>query len=351
MRNAQNWTLNWGWWFGIRVRAHASLLVVGLLSMYLTYLTGRTAATDEPWRYPLYGLMWIAILCASVIMHEAGHVLATLRLGGSVDTVVLGPLGGLHPYNVPHESHREVLVALSGPLVNLLISMSTAAALLMDEAKVHELFLQPLYPVGLLEGTEVVVALKMAFWINWVLLLVNLLPAAPLDGGRALRSVLWPATGYRLAVRVVSRSGMLIALGLCFLAWWASPPGEYRVVPLWAPTVLMAIYLYFCARQELDRLEDQDDDDQLFGYDFSQGYTSLDRPHSMRRPRGGFVRRWFRERRELKERRLRDLEQEEERRVDSVLVRVKELGIDAISPEERALLQRVSARYRSRLQS
>jgi 2-oxo-4-hydroxy-4-carboxy--5-ureidoimidazoline (OHCU) decarboxylase len=53
----------------------------------------------------------------------------------------------------------------------------------------------------------------------------------------------------------------------------------------------------------------------------------------------------------MKQRRLRQLEREEERRVDSILVRVKELGLDAISPEERALLQRVSARYRDRQRS
>jgi hypothetical protein len=53
----------------------------------------------------------------------------------------------------------------------------------------------------------------------------------------------------------------------------------------------------------------------------------------------------------MKERRMRDVEAEEERRVDEVLIRVKELGVNALSPDERALLERVSARYRNRTES
>jgi hypothetical protein len=63
------------------------------------------------------------------------------------------------------------------------------------------------------------------------------------------------------------------------------------------------------------------------------------------------MRRWLQQRQEMKERRLREMEAEEERRVDEVLIRVKEFGIDGLSPEERSLLHRVSARYRNRLQS
>ncbi len=274
MRDFNVWAMNCGWWGNVRVRAHVSLIVVAVLALYLT---GRTSTAEDPWLSVVHGFMWVGILVASVVMHELGHALMAWRMGGGVDLIVLGPLGGMNPPNVPHESHREVMVSLAGPLVNLFLAMVAGTALVVSGSELYDLFLQPLYPSGLLEGPNWLVALRMAFWINWLLLLVNLLPAAPLDGGRALRSVLWPVTGYRVAVRVVSRSGTVIAVGLCLLAWWVYHPRDYRLVPAWTPLVLMAIYLHFTHGKKLGRVEEQDEDEELFGYDFSEGYTSLER--------------------------------------------------------------------------
>jgi hypothetical protein len=98
--------------------------------------------------------------------------------------------------------------------------------------------------------------------------------------------------------------------------------------------------------------DDHESDDDLFGYDFSEGYTSLEEssPRSRRWPTGP-LRRWLRQRRELKQRRLRDTEAAEERQFDEVLVRINQQGMDSLTPEERELLHRVSARYRDRSQS
>jgi stage IV sporulation protein FB len=123
-------------------------------------------------------------------------------------------------------------------------------------------------------------------------------------------------------------------------------------MPKWLPLILLAIFYFFSSQQDVQKVEDQDQEDDLFGYDFSQGFTSLERPQGSGRPRQpGPMRRWLQQRQEMKERRLRELEAEEERRVDDVLIRVKEVGIDALSPEDRSLLHRVAARYRNRLQS
>jgi hypothetical protein len=129
-------------------------------------------------------------------------------------------------------------------------------------------------------------------------------------------------------------------------------PHDARLVPLWLPLIIMAIYLYFSARREAQRGDDEAGDDDLFGYDFSQGYTSLERhtpPAQQAQP--GLLRRWLEQRRQIRERRLRELEAEEERRVDEILIRIKESGRESLTSEEQLLLQRVSARYRSRLQS
>jgi stage IV sporulation protein FB len=347
MREYSHWSLNWGLWGGVRVKAHASLLVVFVL---ILYVAARLRPSDDG---AIYGLMACGILLASVVIHELGHTIAGLRLGGHADLVVLGPMGGLHLPTVPREAHREVTVAMAGPIANLGVMVMIGPALLLSNISVLEILLRPLYPGGMLSDPKWwIVALKMAFWFNWLMVLVNLIPAAPFDGGRALRSLLWPVMGYRAAMRTVSRSGMLTALVLCLFALWVFNPVEDRdrAVPTWLPLVSMAIFIYFCSRNEAVRSEDENPDEDLFGYDFSQGYTSLERsPSTVRRHRPGPLRRWLKQRREMRERRLRQIEAEEERRFDDILGRIPEVGMDGLSVEERAILNRVSARYRNRM--
>jgi Zn-dependent protease len=341
------------------VYVHASLLVIIVGMMYFATQYFATQITHIVHSHTLddgsiYGLVAAAVLLLSLVLHEIAHALAAWQLGGNVDLVVLGPLGGMNLPNMPREPHREVAVALAGPLVHFLVLLALGPVLMLQEVNLGEILPHPFYPENMLNGSLGIVAAKMAFWLNWLLLLVNLIPAPALDGGRALRSVLWPVMGYRGAIRTVSRSGMLTALMFCLLALVLhDPQNNYPLIPIWFPLVLMALYLYFSSQQEVQQVGDEDPEDDLFGYDFSQGFTSLEQPTGPRRRQQGPgpMRRWLQQRQEMKERRMREIEADEERRVDDVLVRVKELGVDGLSPEDRSLLQRVSARYRNRLQS
>ncbi len=232
--------------------------------------------------------------------------------------------------------------------------LTLGPALLIAGVNLADLLLHPLHPAEALGDPSLsLVAMKMAFWFNWSLLFLNLAPVPALDGGYALRSILWPVMGYRAAVRTVSRSGSMIALMLCLLAVVLhEPANNYQLVPIWLPLIMLAIFFFFNSQQENQSLEEDDPEDDLFGYDFSQGFNSLEQTsHAARHRQRGPMRRWLQQRQEMKERRLREIEEEEERRVDEVLIRVKEFGIDGLSPEERSLLHRVSARYRNRLQS
>jgi hypothetical protein len=107
--------------------------------------------------------------------------------------------------------------------------------------------------------------------------------------------------------------------------------------------------LCFSARAEAVTSFASHRDDDPLGYDFSQGYTSLEREREAEgRSELGPVARWLEERREARHQRQRQLEDEEERRMDDILVRLHSLGIDGLSPEDRQILDRVSARYRNR---
>ena len=89
-------------------------------------------------------------------------------------------------------------------------------------------------------------------------------------------------------------------------------------------------------------------EDEVFGYDFSQGYTSLERSTEVTPPRPGMFSRWLQAMRESRTRRRRAQEAAEDRQVDDILSRLHRDGYDSLTPAERALLKRVSARYRGR---
>ena len=119
-------------------------------------------------------------------------------------------------------------------------------------------------------------------------------------------------------------------------------------IPMWFSLALLAIFLFFSAKHEEDRVEEVESDDDLFGYDFSQGYLSLEQNTKPRPPHEGPFKRWLERKRREKRRRQSEMEQEEERRVDGILERLHEKGMEHLSHEEQLLLKRVSHRYRQR---
>ena len=188
--------------------------------------------------------------------------------------------------------------------------------------------------------------------MNWILFFVNILPIFPQDGGRVLRSIfliLWPDMGQKKATLYVARAAQVIAISLFVVAVLLRDVNPAGLVPIWFALVLLGIFLIFAAQHEIDRSEEQVIDNDCFGYDFSQGFTTLDQ--NVESPSdfsNGPIVRWFQRRGEVRQRRLRAQEMDEERRMDEILSRLYEGGINRLSAEDRRLLDRVSARYRGR---
>ncbi len=343
MNDMPSWSLYIGRWRRVHLRLHAMFVAVAVFVLFL--------ATHDPVSGSSgYGLLSIAILFASVLAHEMGHSFAAARVGGSGDQIVIGPLGGLGNVEIPREPQSELIATLAGPLVTLGILLLVLPVLVATGISVPPL-LSPLEPVGLLEGALWAVALKLTFWMNWLILIVNLLPAFPLDGARMLRTMLWPALDYRSAGHVAVRASKLTALGVCLLAWLMRDAHSADVLPAWVPLLLFATFIYFSAQHESARLDEGEWDEEMLSYDFSQGYTSLERASEAPRSPGRSMRRWLKNRRELRRKRRLFQEQEEERQVDEILLRLHETGMNALTAKERSLLNRVSARYRNRQRS
>ncbi|MBI85494.1 MAG: hypothetical protein CMJ81_20060 [Planctomycetaceae bacterium] len=290
----------------------------------------------------------------SVLLHEVSHCHFTLNMGASVDHVVLVPWGGIGPVYIFQRPKSELLSAAAGPLANLLVCLASAAPLLFAIGTGGLLqLLHPLKPVGVAHGPFLILLLKLSFWINWLLFLVNLFPVFPLDGSRVLRSGLlffWPEMTEVTATRHIARGAQSAAAGLFVVAWLVRDAGPAGPIPTWFVLVLLSIFLFFAAQREIERQVDDSDEDDFFGCDFSQGYTSLKDSQKQTLPsRANLFARWVERRQEQRQERKKVLEAEEEQRMDEILHRLNETGLKGLSREERHLLDRVSARYRSRM--
>jgi len=265
----------------------------------------------------------------------------------------LGDIAELARWN---DAKSQFIVALSGPAVNMLVALACMPGILASGETSLAGLLVPWSPSDLASGAGWLVTLKLALWINWTLALVNLLPACPFDGGPAalaLGHVIYPRSSRRRIEKFVTRLGMFTGLTLVIAAVLARDAGPVALVPPWFSLLALGILVVFCSQRRPRPPASVDPpEDDLFGYDFSQGYTSLERSQ----PRvdegedeNGPLERWLDTRREARRQRQQQLEAEEERRVDEILARVLEDGLEGLTDEERMLLQRVSVRYRSRL--
>ena len=334
----QRWSLSLGRWWGVAVYLHIFFLLAGLLALTFTLRDPDLMGT---------GVLMVAVLLVSVALHELGHALAAWRVGGKVDAIVLGPVGGLISPRVPDEPEIKLFVALAGPIVHLLIAV--IAAIVLASAGNTQLLglLNPLAtPQGLVEpGGLGIVAAKLTLWINWTLMLLNLLPAYPFDGGPALRAMLWPPLGRRTARIVTARIAMGIAIVLCAAAVLVITSDVQARVPMWVPLVMLGVFVFFSARQDLAANEIDDRADQLPGYQVnSDGLDLLDVMWSSEDDDEGVLVEHQQRAHSEQNRSVED----EEARVDDILARLHDSSWDALSPEEVAVLQRASQRYRRR---
>lgn len=342
MRDVLSWSLSLGRWAHVQVRLHAFFLLLGVFVLHVA-----SVGTWPLW----YALSLLAILLVSLVLHEAAHVLAARRCGGRAEQVLIWPLGGLYAAEPPADARAELLVAAAGPLLNLLAAAATLPALLILKKWTIWQLVNPLVapywaanaalPVGHLAE-----CLALVFWLNWLLFLVNLLPAFPLDGGRLLHAALWQSLGRRSLTLAAVLISQLTGVLLLVAAWLVS---ESEFGAAWTLLAVLGIVLFFSARSEALGVLDSHRDDDPLGYDFSQGYTSLERDREAAgKAELGPLGRWLEERREARHERQRELEDDEERRMDDILARLHAAGLEGLSVEDRQILDRVSARYRNR---
>jgi Zn-dependent protease/CBS domain-containing protein len=202
--------------------------------MHLTFLLLIAWIAASEWmrgtpQDAVYGVGFILVLFGCVVLHEFGHIWAARRYGIRTPDVTLLPIGGVASMErMPEKPTQETVVALAGPAVNFLIAAVLFAVLGLRFDPEQMSF------EGLQAGFWAQVAIA-----NVVLLVFNLIPAFPMDGGRVLRALLAIWLGFGPATKVAARIGQALAIVLAFVGIWGNPL-----------LVLIAVFIFMAAGGE-----------------------------------------------------------------------------------------------------
>ncbi len=224
---------------GIQVYLHWSWFVIAFVE--LAYR--RNHYSSLGWNVAEYLALFLIVL-----MHEFGHVLACRQTGGDADQIVLWPLGGIAYVNPPMRPGAVLWSIAAGPLVNVLLYPALLGAMWLASTQ------------GWLEGQpDLARLIFMIFWINQGLLVFNLLPIYPLDGGQIVQSLLWFKLGRSRSLYVASVIGLATIGGIGL--WAVIRFGVERVVRDYLWTCIIALFIgQRClaglkAAKELQKLE------------------------------------------------------------------------------------------------
>lgn len=239
-------------WLGIPVFFHWTF---GLIFVYILWhaQSEGLATIETAWLTLLFMSLFLCVL-----LHEYGHAIAARRYGVKTRDIVLMPIGGVARLEkMPEKPVHEFVVAIAGPAVNVVIATALFAAIgFMVDGDLLDIFSSA---VRTDVGAEVVTdsgyflspllhfAIKLAF-TNVALVVFNMIPAFPMDGGRVFRALLSMWLGRPKATRIAAWLGQTIALLLVAAGLWTS---DFMLS-------ILGIFVIYAARAENDNVQTED---------------------------------------------------------------------------------------------
>lgn len=219
---------------GTDVRMHPTfLLLLAWIGVAQWMQSGPQAAA--------FGVVFISLLFLCVVLHEFGHIFAARRYGIRTPDVTLLPIGGVASLErMPEKPSQEIVVAIAGPAVNVVIALVLSVVVGARVELNHLADLQKAQSG--LDG--LLIQLTAA---NIWLVIFNLIPAFPMDGGRVLRALLATRLGHTRATRVAANIGQMLAVVLGFIGLLGNPL-----------LVLVAIFIFLAAAGEAGYVEARD---------------------------------------------------------------------------------------------
>ena len=215
----RRWSLKIAEPFGIGVYVHVTfLLIVGWVALLQVRAGGGAAAVAG-------SLAFVLAIFGCVVLHELGHALAARRFGIRTRDIILLPIGGVARLErMPDDPRQELVVALAGPAVNVGIATALGLWLWLTGSLVSA------DRVGLLIGPF----LERLLAVNVVLVLFNLVPAFPMDGGRVLRALLALRIGPLRATRLAAGLGKALAVVFGVVGFFFNPFLLFIALFIWS---------------------------------------------------------------------------------------------------------------------
>jgi Zn-dependent protease/CBS domain-containing protein len=225
--------MKWSWKIariaGIDIYIHTTfLLLVGFVALSYWLTQGSIAVMLE-------GVLFLLAIFLCVVLHELGHALTARRFGIQTKDILLMPLGGVARLErMPEKPLQELWVALAGPLVNVAITIILFVGLTVTNTMV------PLTSLTVTDGNF----FERLLAVNISLVLFNLLPAFPMDGGRVVRALLATRLEYTRATHIAATLGQGMAFILGFIGLFSNPM-----------LVFIAFFVWIGAAQEASMVQ------------------------------------------------------------------------------------------------
>ncbi|MFQ5463939.1 MAG: site-2 protease family protein, partial [Phycisphaerae bacterium] len=214
--NPINWSFRVFRVFAIDVRVHVTFLIGAFVLIAMELPERGTGESVALGKLLIDAFGTYAILFFIVLVHEFGHCFGARHVGGDADEILIWPLGGLAYVQPPHEPRAHMITTLAGPMVNVIFCAISSVALVLWVGRLGAVPWNPLHPATPVSSgvfpTLGQVWLMRFFGISYVILIINLFPVFPFDGGRVLQAWLWPRKGYGRSMEIATGTGMVGAI-------------------------------------------------------------------------------------------------------------------------------------------
>jgi stage IV sporulation protein FB len=223
------WVYTIGRIAGTEIKLHLTFVLFIAWIAFTEYQRGGPAAA-------LYATVFLLALFLCIVLHEFGHILMAGRFGVRTPDVILLPIGGVARLErIPDEPKHEFLIAIAGPAVTLVIAVLLYLLIL-------SLGDQPSLRDPTTGDLSFIVRLMV---VNVYLLLFNLIPAFPMDGGRVLRALLASRLGLARGTRIAATLGQILA----------AAGGLYGISAQQPILILVAFFIFLGASAEAAAVE------------------------------------------------------------------------------------------------